>query len=186
MLRRQSTKSYIKDRVNVDRVRSMLRMTHHRRKFLAGREERARQRAAASGVGKPGVSRFRIPHLLTFAAVPEILVDDGPSAPLPPSSSRDITLAGRNSIYITDTPRRPTLQVDTAEALHTRRVSSMSALSADLGSLSAHRCVQLDAESLQCISLFIRGSRDSSPSRQSVTDQHAVLQSLSTSVWGGT
>jgi len=148
MLRRQSTKSYIRDRVNVDRVRSILRMTHHRRKFLAGREERARQRAAASGV-----------------AVPEILVDDGPSAPLPPSSSRDITLAGRNSIYITDTPRRPTLQVDTAEALHTRRVSSMSALSADLGSLSAH-------------------SRDSSPSRQSVTDQHAVLQSLSTSLWG--
>jgi len=139
LLRRQSTKSYIADRVNVDRVRSMLRMVHHRRKFL------------------------------TPSAVPEILVDDGPSALLPPSSSRDITLAGRNSVYITDTPRRPTLQVGTAETHHTRVPSNMSALSADLGSLSPH-------------------SRDSSPSRQSVrfstTDQHAVLQSLNASMWG--
>ena len=78
--------------------------------------------------------------------MPEILVDDGPSALLPPSSSRDITLAGRNSVYITDTPRRPTLQVGTAEARHTRVPSNMSTLSADLGSLSPHRYEQLEAE----------------------------------------
>ncbi|KAF8321114.1 hypothetical protein DL93DRAFT_1599778 [Clavulina sp. PMI_390] len=152
VLRRRSTKSYISDRVNVDRVRSMLRMIYHRRKFLAWREEQARKRMAESS----GI------------AVPEIIVDDRPATP--PSaapSTRDITLAGRNSVYLQDTPERPRIQIETSTE-HGHRQSIMSSRSADLGSWSAR-------------------SRESSPSRASVrysaVDQQAVLNSLNNSMW---
>lgn len=70
-------------------------------------------------------------------------MDDRPSTP--PSaapSTRDITLAGRNSVYLPETPSRPRLQVDMApQQQGGHRQSVMSSRSADLGSLSAHRYV---------------------------------------------
>jgi hypothetical protein len=134
-------------------------MIHHRPKFLAEKEERARRRAAeASAVGKSNCAEpaSSFAHVSSISAVPEILVDGGPSTPLPPSSSRDITLAGRLSVYIADTPDRLTLSADAAGA-HGRRRSDMSTLSADLGSLSPHRYAQSNAHEDVCqyIPLFI-------------------------------
>lgn len=39
MLRRQTTVDYVTDRVNLDRVRSLLKMIYHRRRYLAIKEE---------------------------------------------------------------------------------------------------------------------------------------------------
>ncbi|KAF8337378.1 Ion transport protein-domain-containing protein [Cantharellus anzutake] len=91
LLRRQAMMEYVTDRLNLDRLRSLLKMVHH-------------------------------PH--NDPGIPSILVDnvvDGrPSTP-PPLSTRDITLASRNSLYLNETPTG-------------RAVSDMSV--ADLGSRS--------------------------------------------------
>ncbi|KAG8959952.1 calcium channel protein [Tulasnella sp. 419] len=77
MLRRRTTIDYVTDTVNLDRVRSLLKMIYFRRRYLAWREERARARWQEN------------------QGIPEIVVDDTPSTPT--LRSRDITQANRDS-----------------------------------------------------------------------------------------
>ena len=153
-LRRNTLKSTITTRVNVDRVRSMLRMIYHRRKFKAWLE-RKRLANLPPSMSKSFSLLFpsSTTNLVPRPAVPEIIVDDDrPSTP-PPSSplgrERDITLASRNSLYLTDTPTIPRLQplsLSPSPSLesyqphhHAHRRSDMSALSADLTTFSPTR-----------------------------------------------
>lgn len=57
MLQRRVTTEYVEDLVNLDRVRSLLRMIACRRRYLAIREEQAAARRA-----EQGSRRFSVPH----------------------------------------------------------------------------------------------------------------------------
>ena len=46
MLHRQPTAEYVTDRVNLDRVRSLLRMIYLRRRYVAWKEQQAQQKRA--------------------------------------------------------------------------------------------------------------------------------------------
>lgn len=58
MLQRRVTTEYVEDLVNLDRVRSLLRMIACRRRYLAIREEQAAARRA-----EQGSRRFLVPHI---------------------------------------------------------------------------------------------------------------------------
>ncbi|CAE6438713.1 unnamed protein product [Rhizoctonia solani] len=74
--RRKITTDHVTELVNLDRVRSLLKMIYHRRNYLQARERLEAERRAKSGV-------------------PAIIVEDLPSSP-PPTTSRDIA-GGLNS-----------------------------------------------------------------------------------------
>ncbi|KAG8763613.1 calcium channel protein [Ceratobasidium sp. 423] len=68
--RRKITTDHVSELVNLDRVRSLLKMVYHRRNYLQAREQLEAERRIRSGV-------------------PAIIVEDLPSSP-PPTTSRDI------------------------------------------------------------------------------------------------
>ncbi|CAE6501684.1 unnamed protein product [Rhizoctonia solani] len=74
--RRKITTDHVNELVNLDRVRSLLKMVYHRRIYLQAREKLETERRIRSGV-------------------PAIIVEDLPSSP-PPTTSRDIA-GGLNS-----------------------------------------------------------------------------------------
>src|SRR5258708_10103682 len=173
LVRRQASTEYGTDRLDLDRVRSLLKMIWQRKKYL----DKKRQLLQADA-GEHSTSIQYSFVLTLWSGVPSILVDsaiDGhPSTP-PPLSTRDITLASRNSLYLGNTPTRSSISPlsrleDTILRSPTapRRTSDISTV--DIGSSS--RSV----------------SRDPSPVRDSglMEDPQHVLQSLNSSVWGGT
>jgi len=116
LLLRRTTIDYVTDRMNLDRVRSLLRMIYHRRKYLALRQEHNRE------------------------DIPAIVVDDPPSTP-PPFASRPI-IHTATSLGVEGSPnssQRPSLDntfmsesnFSTPVRRHTRRTSDVSMLSAD-------------------------------------------------------
>ncbi|KDQ07800.1 hypothetical protein BOTBODRAFT_591897 [Botryobasidium botryosum FD-172 SS1] len=116
LLLRRTTIDYVTDRMNLDRVRSLLRMIYHRRKYLALREEQSRE------------------------DIPAIVVDDPPSTP-PLFASQPIihTPASLRVETSSNSSQRPSLDQtlasesnpSTPARRHTRRISDISMLSAD-------------------------------------------------------
>ncbi|TDL23428.1 hypothetical protein BD410DRAFT_897507 [Rickenella mellea] len=161
LVRRTEINRFVNDLLNVDRVKSLLRTITYRRRFVAQREEKRRQQ--------------RLEH----QDIPAIVVDDMPTTP--PQTTRDITLANRNSLGIygqTPSPTLPTGTPDLTWMLDTptdssprglrrnRRTSELSMLSADLG-----YSYQTDA------------SRESQEGDRE-EDANNVLSSMQNSLWG--
>jgi len=84
LLRRQTTIEYVIDRVDLDRVRSLLKMICQRKNYLDERRAEA------------------VPSILVESAI-----DGDPSTP--PLSARDITLAGQNSYSLSNTPTKSSI-----------------------------------------------------------------------------
>ncbi|KAF8465445.1 Ion transport protein-domain-containing protein, partial [Russula ochroleuca] len=138
---RTGTNKLVNDLVDLDRVRSLLDRISERRRFLARRQE------AREGSATP---EHDVPEI--------VVVEDIPSTPPPPVSSRDITSAIRRLSAGTtmtswtepETPtRRDRFELSDLQVTHAngggsgagssrglrrdRRLSDMSAVSADLG-----------------------------------------------------
>jgi hypothetical protein len=159
---RTGTNKLVNNIVDLDRVRSLLDRISTRRRFLA-RRQKARE-ASGSAATEHGVyihthiSVYNFLNWVLTIDVPEIVVvEDIPSTPPPPMSSRDITSAiRRHSASMTmtswtehETPTRRDGQFELSDLTPTigggggssssrglrrdRRLSDMSAVSADLG-----------------------------------------------------
>jgi hypothetical protein len=157
---RTGTNELVNNLVALDRVRSLLDRISKRRRFLAKRQEAREAPATEHGAYiYIRISPFDFLNLVLTIDVPEIIVvEDIPSTPPPPVSSRDITSAiRRHSAGTTMTswtePETPTRRDDLFELSdlqvtptiggggssssrglrRDRRLSDMSSVSADLG-----------------------------------------------------
>ncbi|KAL5522184.1 CCH1 [Sanghuangporus sanghuang] len=162
LVTRTEINKFVNDLVNLDRVRSLLKTIYYRRQFRTMMEEKRRQQMFEQDI-------------------PAIIVEDMPSTP--PISTRDITLANRDSMGFFNEPSSPSPSLpspyhspDLSITLDSpskrgrglqrnRRVSDMSMLSADLG---------------------YQYSIDSTPNRDSheEEDPQHVLSSMQNSMWG--
>lgn len=124
--RRKITTNHVTELLNLDRVRSLLKMVYHRRNYLQHREKLEAERRVKSGV-------------------PAIIVEDLPGSP--PRDSRDIAGLGLNSPresfesrwsqedmagrvgYASSAPGSP---ITSTPAGHQRQISDASMLSADI------------------------------------------------------
>lgn len=143
---------FVNDLVNLDRVRSLLKTIYYRRRFLAHLENLRQQQRIEQGnchwsiSFSPWFPPFSIILRSFSPGVPAIIVEDIPSTP--PLSTRDVTLANRDSMgffgEISSPSPSPYHSPDFSLASDTpsksgrglrrnRRVSDISMLSTDLG-----------------------------------------------------
>jgi hypothetical protein len=140
---RTETNKLVTDLVNLDRVRSLLKMISHRRRFLAHREQQLRMRMEQHGESLLPCDLFKQVDLTRTQDIPSIVVDVLPVTP--PTSSRDIA-SGQDPTAVSDasspsldryyqSPRLPSSPVlSMRTGLQRKRTSEGSMLSTDLGS----------------------------------------------------
>jgi hypothetical protein len=137
---RQETNKLVADLVNLDRVRSLLKMISLRRRLLAEQEM-----GLNAQIGKlPSSASFRVDDSIGIADIPAIHVDAAPSTP--PPLTRDITSPhshqGRSDyrspspspLPRTLSPELTVLENSFRSSLQrSRRTSDVSMLSVDMG-----------------------------------------------------
>ncbi|KAG1745083.1 Ion transport protein-domain-containing protein [Suillus paluster] len=161
---RQETNKLVSDLVNLDRVRSLLKMISLRRRFLA---ERLRGKLLCCVIGS-------VDDPIGIVDIPAIHVDSAPSTP--PPFTRDITSPRSDHGRSDQTPSSPTPAPKTlcpspelgvldhsfrSSLQRSRRISDVSMLSADMGH-SYWRDSSLD-----------------------IGDQADIMSSMQRSIWGG-
>ena len=167
LLCQQATTEYVTDQLDLDWVHSLLKMICQHKEYLDKKRQLHQEDAGEHS------TLIQYSFVLTlWSGVPSILVESAIDGP-PPLSIRDITLVGRNPLYLGNIPIRSSISSPSrlddpiSHSSTTRRISDISTV--DSGSLSRS------------------GSRDPSPVRDPgvMEDPQHVLQSLNSSVWGG-
>lgn len=140
---RQGTNKLVSDLVNLDRVRSLLKMISLRRRYLAEREMTL---SAQRGKLLFGVIYITDDDPTGIADIPAIQVDPAPSTP--PPLTRDITSPRSDRGRLDNSPSSPTPSPRTlapspelnawdhsfrSSLQRSRRISDVSMLSADMG-----------------------------------------------------